>query len=739
MDLIAFIHAPDPTKVRVMEREREVDEPRLLDIIVGRTVPVLPVAPDRADNELEASIERLFDEGGSGIQTEQRDSARGGPDTEIQLVVKAADTIAKEAALVRSRRLGKRKYVVVDAGGLPILLKLREDHGTSCVTSVGAKVDSLVRSSTPVMTTATAVTSMVDSTLVTKEKTVKPSLFSIDSSLASEADPNTSVFSDLTGSDFLFFASVHEMEHDQLFTEFNVGVARQIFLCVEVKMRAEYNVKEKRRLEYVVEEKDELLEARDEEIENLKAQMLLKEAEAAEAIPLCVEASNFESVKKSLWDEVNALKERNTTLKKERNALDVHELELSSSGLQEKVTLSVNLSRKVCRTGSAGITHGKEGRVLTDVASYNPSTKVDYISALQQLQNVNFPLFVELRSNKDASIEALINVIRLEEPLVDKLGLNELQPHGTSDVVSATADTTTALSTTFASASTIAPISVDDYEVVGTNEQEDADGNAEPFPNIDDAELNIPHDFVTSYGPSHLGPSFPVSYAQLASLFRYTRSRLISRASMSCIRSTTAILSVGMPISAGMTTSVLQRFALSTKPLVCRLLRVSLSGHNLLEVALSTITMVRGKIFCKCFFRKEFEDRIHPDHVSLFRDNSILSGFVSISPSSEPSVQDDPFVNKINCSGSSSSTFIGVSKESSSGRSTMKFASICPLTDVIGPDLVAGTDLEAGVDLDTKAGTDLVKVTGIDLEAGANLDTKARTDLVKEAGTDLVT
>nr|GEV06255.1 hypothetical protein [Tanacetum cinerariifolium] len=48
-----------------------VDEPRLLDATVGRTVSLLPVAPDRADNELKASVERLFDEGGSGTQTEQ--------------------------------------------------------------------------------------------------------------------------------------------------------------------------------------------------------------------------------------------------------------------------------------------------------------------------------------------------------------------------------------------------------------------------------------------------------------------------------------------------------------------------------------------------------------------------------------------------------------------------------------------------------------------------------------------
>ncbi|GKF43268.1 hypothetical protein Tco_0129820, partial [Tanacetum coccineum] len=51
-----------------------------------------------------------------------------------------------------------------------------------------------------------------------------------------------------------FFASIRGMEHDQLFTEFNVGAARQISLSAEVRMRAEYNIREKRRLKSVADD-----------------------------------------------------------------------------------------------------------------------------------------------------------------------------------------------------------------------------------------------------------------------------------------------------------------------------------------------------------------------------------------------------------------------------------------------------------------------------------------------------
>ncbi|GKA67422.1 hypothetical protein Tco_0767339 [Tanacetum coccineum] len=495
-----------------------------------------------------------------------------------------------------------------------------------------------------------------------------------------------------------FFASIRGMEHDQLFTKFNVGAALQMSLSVEVRMRDEYNVKEKRRLKSVVENQVELLKVREGEIENLKAQLLLRETKAMEAIRLRAQAFNLKTIEKSLRDEVNALKERNSILEKERNALDVkvteleasavgkereltdlnaqitsvksqndnlmdqvHELETSSSGLQEKVTVNQNCMEqlekfqddqmkvvndkfdklytyfveialhleeksyphllttisgrrwlltqgmklaitkclnspkylsalraaisKAIEKGmqdglSVRITHGKESRVLTDLAAHNPFAEVDYISALQQLQNVNFSLLAELKSNKDASIKTVMDILCLEGLLVEKLGLDKLQPNvdqlmclspenianqrsalrdvfvplaepfsaavltgteGTSDIVSATTNTTMTLFTTFASTSSIAPISVDDYEVIGADDQTVADGNAASFPNVDDAELNILYAFVISYGPSHLGPSFPISSARLASL----------------LRSTFAVLSAGMSISAGMIAFVL--------------------------------------------------------------------------------------------------------------------------------------------------------------------------------------
>nr|GEV87695.1 hypothetical protein [Tanacetum cinerariifolium] len=111
----------DLTKVKVVERERQEDEPRLLEIIVGRTVPLLPVAPDHGKRDLEASVDKLFDEGGSGTQAEEGDSTGGesGLGINIQPVAKTIDTAAEDVVPLQPRRQ-KRKTVVAVADGLAV-------------------------------------------------------------------------------------------------------------------------------------------------------------------------------------------------------------------------------------------------------------------------------------------------------------------------------------------------------------------------------------------------------------------------------------------------------------------------------------------------------------------------------------------------------------------------------------------------------------------------------------------
>ncbi|GJZ62477.1 hypothetical protein Tco_0618614 [Tanacetum coccineum] len=362
-----------------------------------------------------------------------------------------------------------------------------------------AEVDSFARPSVPVITTATTVTLNVDPTVVTKEKVVKPSIFSADSTSAGGTDPAMGGFTDLTGSDLLVGGIRTVITPDADLQK----AASQISLSAEVRMRAEYNIRERRRLKSIVEEKDILLKARDEEIKGPQG----------------------------IIGEVETLKECNTTLKKEKNELDVtvvdlvasmkvHGLETSSAELQEKMALHLeekfypHLLTTISRRRWL-LTHDMELAIAKCLNStkYLSTLRVaigkavkkeaDYLSDLQHLQSVNFSLILKLKSNKDASIETIMNLLRLEDALAEKLGqrlalrdvfvplaepLSFVSLEGTSG---AAPDITTALSTTFASASFIPPISIEDYVVMHADDQEGVGADVNPFPNVDDAELNI--------------------------------------------------------------------------------------------------------------------------------------------------------------------------------------------------------------------------------------------------------
>ncbi|GJV42606.1 hypothetical protein Tco_1421046 [Tanacetum coccineum] len=150
--------------------------------------------------------------------------------------------------------------------------------------------------------------------------------------------------------------------------------------------------------------------------------------------------------------------------------------------------------------------------------------------------------------------------------LLEPLSVRSLTGEASTSMVPSTA-VTTALSTTFVQASTIPPIPSTEVplspKIVFEEELDtvpelrifQVHGRCFPLWSMS-LYAPLPSASVTSYGPSHFGLSFSLSFAWLASLLRYTRSRLISKASSFYTMSISAILKVGIPIFAGMTTSV---------------------------------------------------------------------------------------------------------------------------------------------------------------------------------------
>ncbi|GKF18725.1 hypothetical protein Tco_0063643, partial [Tanacetum coccineum] len=181
MDFSAFIHVADPTKVRVAEKERAKGEARILDSTVGRVVPLLPVAPARAESELEASVDRLFDEGGSA---DQGDSAAGdGQEAETKLVAGVRIIVDENVVAEKPKRPRKKRQAVTDASGSshpPKFVISSDSSHHSSINAFGAEADSVIRSAVvpPVMTEAVITSYAVNapSVLVSESGTKIPSL-----------------------------------------------------------------------------------------------------------------------------------------------------------------------------------------------------------------------------------------------------------------------------------------------------------------------------------------------------------------------------------------------------------------------------------------------------------------------------------------------------------------------------------------------------------------------------------
>nr|GEZ31982.1 hypothetical protein [Tanacetum cinerariifolium] len=129
MDLFAFIQVVNPTKVKVREWEHAEEEAKLLNFTIRRVVLLLLVAPACSENELEASVKRLFHEGGSSNQADFAADGETKGDYEVSseaaIYVKSSTTLRELlASSLLNFEVGVTAVSTLPAGGkdhLPML------------------------------------------------------------------------------------------------------------------------------------------------------------------------------------------------------------------------------------------------------------------------------------------------------------------------------------------------------------------------------------------------------------------------------------------------------------------------------------------------------------------------------------------------------------------------------------------------------------------------------------------
>ncbi|GKD74864.1 hypothetical protein Tco_1333146, partial [Tanacetum coccineum] len=350
MDLAAFIHVLDPTKVKVMEREHGEEEPKLLETIVGRVVQpyrllllvkkvllmlvlrscLMKVAarnvaaettiakkPTRHRKKRPAvtdtggsshPLKRLRDDNGtaSGAATGGKSPsaikellARSILNVEVGVAaVETLPLVTSSVSATLERESGDPTDSIIGPNLCErFVISLDTSHHSSN-SATDAKVDFVITSVAPlVMAEAVVTASIVGAFSIPpsgaiEEPQARPSIFHYSSS-AGTIRPDVAGPSYLPGKELsmgsrevnseslheifvprwnvpndtllddhdishefidhlappVLFSQIHAMDYHHLFTEYNVGTARQACLNAEVRMRTKYCLSEMRRLE----------------------------------------------------------------------------------------------------------------------------------------------------------------------------------------------------------------------------------------------------------------------------------------------------------------------------------------------------------------------------------------------------------------------------------------------------------------------------------------------------------
>ncbi|GJV26906.1 hypothetical protein Tco_1383354, partial [Tanacetum coccineum] len=338
----------------------------------------------------------------------------------------------------------------------------------------------------------------------------------------------------------------------------------------------------------------------------------------------------------------------------------------------------------------AGIDHEKAGRGLAEVAAYDLFMEERYVSAVLALRGLDFNFLSQLESQKDARIDDILDSLCLEGPFAETPEVKE----GALSHRLSLSEAMGPLVDPLSSKNLVGEASTSEYQQPSPPLQLcpfqspllmlrtfQVRGRSFPLRSLS-LYAPLPSASVTSYSPSYLGPSFPPSSAWVASLLRYTISpglKLVLRTLELLYFSIFALLLALQIAACSIFSSKIVPLLLLPKfyflfPPSCWLADAD-RGKALSDIQLfiPIFEWVISKLLSIVRYYFPWTPSITAYRLNLSR--TTLAFLLSAGSVSSVSVHG---------SGSSSSTSMGAARESSFGRSIIKSAKICPLTDILG-------------------------------------------------------
>ncbi|GJX06434.1 hypothetical protein Tco_0194366 [Tanacetum coccineum] len=326
-----------------------------------------------------------------------------------------------------------------------------------------------------------------------------------------------------------FFFQLSGMDYEQVLAEFNVRTARHVCFSAEIRMLLQHKLRGRYKFEEKCAMQANLLKERVVEIASLKAQISLKEVEATKAIRLRGQVTVVEDAEAARANELYGLREQNAVLEGQVAALEAvavsKDAKLASSNAQvAKVTqylsnLQLSCDKLSVKASSLEFLNDKlvdqievvqdvQVKVLNDrvadldaelmrmalhldekfyprylttilwegsyavplIRGYRMGWRsADYVVDVNALRAIDFPFLTQLASYKDSSMSDLMDLLRLEGPvlsisdalvpIVEPLSAENLVGEANTLGVPEVVATTTSLLTTFVKAGSVSPMS----------------------------------------------------------------------------------------------------------------------------------------------------------------------------------------------------------------------------------------------------------------------------------------
>ncbi|GJY96843.1 hypothetical protein Tco_0513753 [Tanacetum coccineum] len=336
MGLFDFIKTADPRKVQAVEVQKGDDQVTLLKSTRHCFMPLVIPAARGSSSVVAAEVSALTGEGQKDVAPEEAYLELADPDegttvarqSEDEVVTEQPKKVKKKRLLKQSDVLPAKKLrvyhptLIFDTGGktfagleqmrlagsrlpdreqLAFCNTLKSEHAAECLISstLGILVDTTVASQRLFSTKAAG-------DLLILQRVFKSDLANITNDSLLDDGFSCRTLVDRVAPP-AFFSALRTMDYDQLYTEFNIGAARQVCLGAEVRSRAEHELELKEKLRAKHAACGRLLEEKDLEILRLKSQLAEKEAEAAEVIRLRDQVSSLSGEKSALTAEVSLL------------------------------------------------------------------------------------------------------------------------------------------------------------------------------------------------------------------------------------------------------------------------------------------------------------------------------------------------------------------------------------------------------------------------------------------------